>query len=293
MKPVPFQIEKVYPPRGPLQQYRLVQSAAFNCFRCGQSKKSKLTTIYGDDWSRRLCNGCYGRLLSIYEVKGGRTPDDERTDALAAVLLGLVSKDEIIQAERLLRASENRAELLSPEAIRFIATSEHVSKHLASQPGLEWSPAVIGLCKSVELEAARLLLRPLAVQLAEANLAVDRADKDYGRVAAFCTDPTRRPPELGAIVHFLRTLANSKKRRQQSLLLQGFLKLVSNWPGSHWLLDESGLASFLNVLTTDYRNPAAHTTELGQADYARCRNLVLGADGGLWKLLVSTVRHRR
>jgi hypothetical protein len=292
MKPVPFEIEKAYPPRGPLQQYRLTQSAAFSCFRCGQSKKSKLITVYGDDWSRRLCNGCYGRLLSIYEVKAGTAPDDERADALASMLLGLVSKDEVAQAERLLRASEKRAELLSPESIRFISTSEHVSRHLAVQPELEWSPAVIGLCKSVELEAVRLLLRPLAGQLAGADLAADRADKDYGRVGAFCAEPTRRPPELGAIVHFLRTLANSKERRQQSVLLRGFLKMVSNWSGSHWVLDEKGLAGFLNVLTVDYRNPAAHTTELGQVEYNRCRDLVLGADGGLWKLLVSTVRHR-
>lgn len=291
MKPVPFEIEKTYPPRGPLQQYRLAQSAAFSCFRCSQSKKAKLITIYGEDWAKRLCNGCYGRLLSIYEVKAGTAPDDERADAMAAVLLGLVSKDDVVQAERLLRASEKRAELLSPEAIRFISTSEHVSKHLADQPELEWSPAVIGLCKSVELEAVRLLLRPLASQLVGTDLTADRGDKDYGRVAAFCADPTRRPPELGTIVHFLKTLANSERRRQQSSLLQGFLKLVSNWSGSHWVLDPNGLAGFLETLTVNFRNPAAHTSELGSVDYNKCRDLVLGADGGLWRLLISTVRH--
>lgn len=292
IKPVPFEIEKAYPPRGPMQQFRLTQSAAFACFRCGQSKKSKLITVYGDDWSRRLCNGCYGFLLSIYEVKAGTAPNDDRADALASVLLGLISKDEGAQAERMLKASEKRAELLSPEAVRFIATSEHVSKHLTAQPELEWSPAVIGLCKSVELEVVRLLLRPLATQLTGADLAIDRTDKDYGRIAAFSVDPTRRPPELGAIVHFLRTLSNSKQRRQQSTLLQAFLKMVSSWTGSHWILDESGLARFLDTLTVGYRNPAAHTTELGQVDYTSCRELVLGADGGLWRLLVSTAKHR-
>jgi hypothetical protein len=88
----------------------------------------------------------------------------------------------------------------------------------------------------------------------------------------------------------LRTLANSKQRRRQSSAA-GFLKMSSNWSGSHWVLDESGLASFLNFLTVDYRNPAAHITELGQAEYNGCRDLVLGADGGLWKLLISTARH--
>ncbi|MBH5371009.1 hypothetical protein [Bradyrhizobium glycinis] len=130
MKPVPFEFEKTYPPRGPMQQCRLGQSAAFTCFRCGQSKKAKPVTIYGDDWSRRLCNGCYGRLLSIHEIKAGTSPEEERADALASVLLSLVNKDEIAQTERLLRASAKRAKLLSPESVRFISTSEHVSAHL-------------------------------------------------------------------------------------------------------------------------------------------------------------------
>jgi hypothetical protein len=39
--------------------------------------------------------------------------------------------------------------------------------------------------------------------------------------------------------------------------------MVSNWSGSYWVLDEKGFAGFLDVLTVDYSNPAAHTTELG------------------------------
>jgi hypothetical protein len=130
MNPVPFEIKHTYPRRGPLQQFRLAQSAAFSCFRCGEPKKSKLITTYGDDWAKRLCNGCYGRLLSIYDLKAGTAPDDERADAMASVLLSLVNRDQAAQAERLLRTSEKRAEILSPEAVRFISTSEHVSPAL-------------------------------------------------------------------------------------------------------------------------------------------------------------------
>jgi hypothetical protein len=36
------------------------------------------------------------------------------------------------------------------------------------------------------------------------DLASDKNDKDIGRVAAFCIDPTRKPPELGSIAHFLQ-----------------------------------------------------------------------------------------
>jgi len=65
LQPIPSQIEKEYPLRCPLCQYRFKEATAFHCFRCGVSKKAKLITIYAHDWNRRLCNGCYGRLLSI------------------------------------------------------------------------------------------------------------------------------------------------------------------------------------------------------------------------------------
>jgi len=55
--------------------------AQFILRRCGRSAldyfgqtvniaaPSKLITVYRGDWSKRLCNSCYGRLLSIYEIK--------------------------------------------------------------------------------------------------------------------------------------------------------------------------------------------------------------------------------
>src|SRR6516164_170405 len=86
-------IVKEFPPRGPMQQFRLDSASAFHCFRCGADKTAKLVTVYGGDWNKLLCNGCYGRLLSIYEIKGGTQPDDERANSLAELLLGLVSRD--------------------------------------------------------------------------------------------------------------------------------------------------------------------------------------------------------
>jgi hypothetical protein len=97
-------VTKRYPSRGPLQQFRFAETTAFTCFRCSTSKKSKLITVYNRDWSKRLCNGCYGRLLSRYEIKAGTAPDDERAENLAAALLLMVSREDQRQAERLLRA---------------------------------------------------------------------------------------------------------------------------------------------------------------------------------------------
>ncbi|MET7352942.1 hypothetical protein [Streptomyces mirabilis] len=51
-----------YPPRGDTQLYRLNAVVTFSCHRCGQTKTSKLVAIPGGDYSRPLCNACYGKL---------------------------------------------------------------------------------------------------------------------------------------------------------------------------------------------------------------------------------------
>jgi hypothetical protein len=71
-------ISKKYPQRGPFSQFRFEKSVSFNCFRCGQTKTSKLITVYNSDWDTPLCNGCYGRLLSLYDIKEGQTNVDDK-----------------------------------------------------------------------------------------------------------------------------------------------------------------------------------------------------------------------
>jgi hypothetical protein len=292
MEPVPATIVKTYPPRGPMQQFRFSEGTAFRCFRCGDLTKTKLIAIYSGDWARRLCNGCYGRLLSLYEIKAGTAPDDERADALASVLLSIVAIDNQRKAELLFRASEKRANILSPETLRFVATAEHVAGQLGADPQLEWSPAVIGLCKAAEVEVVGRILRPLSVRTSHEDLDADKSDKDIGRIAAFCADSTRRPPELGTFAHFLQTVIHSQQRRQSSPLITSFLGLAAEWTGSYWLLDPNGLHQALGELTSKFRNRAAHIDELGKQDYVNCRELVIGAKGVLWNLVVSTERHK-
>jgi hypothetical protein len=98
------------------------------------------------------------------------------------------------QAERLFRISEKRAERLSTEAVRFIAAAQYVAGQLQADPQLEWSPTVIGLCKAVEAEIVWRILRPPADRTSREDLSTDKNDRDLGRVAAFCADPTRKPP---------------------------------------------------------------------------------------------------
>lgn len=291
MEPVPSHLEKRYPARGPLQQFRFREPTAFSCFRCGTSKTSKLITIYGGDWSKRLCNGCYGRLLSIYDVKAGAKPDEAAAELLADALLGLLGKQEQRQAEQRLATKESRAKLLSTAAFRFLATAEHVAASLDGIEALEWSPALIGLCKALEIELVERVMRPLALSCSGQNLSSDIGDRTVARVARFCAAPDRQPPpELGSIAHFLRVLENQDVRTN-SITGRAFLALTRNWTGSDWILSTTGLQAGLATLTREFRNRAAHIDELSKLDYDRCRDLVIGQDGLLWRLLVATVVH--
>ena len=292
MEPVPSKVTKTYPQRGPLQQFRFSESTAFRCFRCGATKKSKLITIYQGSWSRRLCNGCYGRLLSVYQIKAGDGAENDRCEALASALIGFVTKEDGREAERIYRTSDARAVHLAPEAVRFIATAEHVASGLKSEPELEWSPAVIGLCKAVELETVGRILIPLAESTRDVNLSMDKNDKDLKRIANFCIRKTGPAPELGAFSHFLQTVIHSRRRRQTSAIVQNVFRLASDWTGSNWIFDPASFHHSLITLATKFRNRAAHLDELGERDYFGCRDLVLGTQGIIWKLVESTRRHR-
>ena len=77
-------------------------------------------------------------------------------------------------------------------------------------------------CKAVEAEVISRILRPLAVRASGEDLSVDKNDKDVGRVAAYCADPSRKPPELGTFAHFLQTIIHSHNRRDSSVLIRVF-----------------------------------------------------------------------
>jgi hypothetical protein len=60
--PPPENIVKEFPREGDLQRFRLEKLHEFHCVRCQAKKKSKLVAVQGSDWSKLLCNGCYGLL---------------------------------------------------------------------------------------------------------------------------------------------------------------------------------------------------------------------------------------
>src|ERR1019366_4007139 len=102
--------------RGPLAQYRLEASTSFECSRCGIVKTSKLVTTVESKWDRLLCNGCYGWVLSVWKIKAGELPEEERVAGLLASIDGAVAKVDIDRAQSKLLASDPQYYQLSVPA---------------------------------------------------------------------------------------------------------------------------------------------------------------------------------
>lgn len=290
--PFRYDVAKAYPQRGPLQQYRLAASTSFMCFRCGSGKTSKLVSTVQSDWNRLLCNGCYGRLLSIWEIKAGSLEEESRDAALLQMLAATAPPDEVVRAQSRLMASTPGYALLSEPAQRMLATAHAVTTALRNATGLDWSVAIIGLCKAVEVEAVQRIAEPLRLAARCHDIGADMADPDFGRMARYCVGKANAP-ELGSLAHFLRTAANSQRRAATSALVAALRAVAKPWPSADWLFAKGGLADSVERLTREYRNPAAHTTLLSEQDFTRCCGLVHGDDGLLWRLVVATSRAKQ
>lgn len=283
----PAVIIKTYPQRGPMQQFRVNDSLSFNCFRCGRNKKSKLLTIYRGDWDHLLCNGCYGRLLSIYEVQAGALDEGAKADALAELLLSKIAEADVRASVERLHVAEHRTVFLSTQALKFLATAEYVARSLFPEPALDWCPAVIGLCKACESELLMRLFQPLRATTAGRDFSSDLKDGNLRRAAQFCQDSQRYPLELGSMQRFLAT-ASLVPFTSPSPLLECFRNLLANWPRSGWLLNKDGALAAIERLRVDFRNKAAHIEELGRDDYRNCFAAVAGPEGLLWQLIAAT-----
>ncbi|MBN1700158.1 MAG: hypothetical protein JW881_21785 [Spirochaetales bacterium] len=263
----PGNIIKEYPEKGPMKQYRFDKAVAFACFRCGNEKKSKLITIYQSNWNKRLCNGCYGRLLSIYEIKAGTKSEDEKVDELIELLLKLVSDDELRIAIEKLKIKENRIQYLDSKTLRFVASAEYISSKTEEDYSLDWSHVIIGLCKAFENELVEKIIRPFKSHCKSIDISNDLKDNDLSRITKYISKENTKEPELGTFAHFLQTVLNSKSRRHTSNIIKTFYDFLTDFPYSNWILDKSGLLNAINSISNNFRNKAAHIEELGKEDF--------------------------
>jgi hypothetical protein len=156
----------------------------------------------------------------------------------------------------------------------FLKTADDIASYLRTSEELDWSVAVMPLCKAFERETVQRILNPLRAKSDRYDLSEDLSDNDLGRVAKFCVSSGHKPPELGTFGHFLKTAIHSVRRRNASGLLKAFYDLISQWPQSSWLIDTTGLVSSIERLTTEFRNRAAHIERLMEIDFRNCRTFV-------------------
>jgi len=167
---------------------------------------------------------------------------------------------------------------LCPEAIRFLATADRVAEILPVAEDLDWSVAVIGLCKAFEVEVIRRLLEPLRDQLRGLDLDSDIAEPRTRELALYVAGKTSRPPALGTVVHSLALAGADTPAATLSPLLTA-IRDAAVEAKSEWLIGNSGFVSEVRQLTRRYRNRAVHVDLLVRSDFEACREMLFGTEG--------------
>jgi hypothetical protein len=208
------------------------------------------------------------------------------------VIVGVAPLEAISQADQHLGSTAGFTDILTylnTKTCLYFKTADVLADTLQSSPELDWSSAVILLCKAFELETVQRILIPLRMRSNATDLTEDIKDIDFSRIAKFCSSAIVKPPELGTFGHFLRTAIHSTRRRTSSGLLKEFYKLVAQWPQSNWIVDPCGLSAAVERLTTEFRNRAAHIELLAPSDYTNCRKFVRdNPDKIIVRLVVAT-----
>jgi len=301
------------PSIGPFHHVKLPAAEAFQCLRCGKRHAARQRAIYLGDSNGRLCKACYAYLLSVYQVKAGSDPDDVRADLLdqimetfaeqfrkplqrTVLLMSLVGVRQYPRAETVRHyafkrfgVEATRPELvlhLCPEAVRFLATADAVANMLRTATELDWSVAVIGLCKAFEVEVARQLLDPLREELKWHDLSRDINDPRTRELARYAAGHTHRPPPLGTTAFVFGLAGEADPATSDSVILQAIRGFAAR-NGSDWLVSSRGFVGHVRALTRRYRNPAGHIDRMERADFDKCRDMLFGVGGVSGKLLAS------
>jgi hypothetical protein len=265
-----------------LSQFRFEKAVSFICFRCAAAKTSKSITICNENWDYKICNGCYGYLLSIHNIKNSTDPDEKKFEALDKCIEQLARdyKSRIIAFRNKLDKSKSEFE---DSTRRFLATAACLEEDLPKGEFLEWSPAVLCLCKAVENELINKFLIPM--RNFGLDMATDKSDPRTKRVDQFLSRETDTPPELGGISFYINLVAKSSSYRDKAASAPLLKTYSEKRPFFDWYTRGGGAASDIETIVTKFRNRAAHISELAHDDFQECKELVLGSEGILSNIL--------
>lgn len=278
-------IIKTYPCRGPLNQFRFEKSISFVCFRCSNTKTSKLVSTYRENWNLKLCNGCYGRLISLYEIRSSSDPSEAKFSALDQNIRDIWSQFENQVSE--LEREISKKSSFDSDTNKFLATAEFLKRKLPDEENLEWSPAIISLCKAVENELVKKWILPLKLMAEGAKVNNQVIDKRTQRLEKYIMGINDTPPELGSIYFFIDILSKSESFRNNSPTFELIKEYSQKRPLSYKFYSSNGISDSLKELVENYRNKAAHIEVLKKEDYICCEEITLSEGGILNEILKS------
>lgn len=283
-----------YPPRGNLQLIRYDRAAPFECWRCRKTKVSKLQAIANLERPRIICNGCYGYLLSLAEIKAQNIEPWLKAEQIHDLNIKEVSAKQAAQgAEKHEQRIKQYWRFLSPQARQFIGTAEFLYERMTDRVDLDFSPLIIELVKSFEHQCLIGFVEPMKNKAmnepqVEREVTADCEDRDFGRMAKYVFGRDVRPPELGVIAYTLATFIHSKERILRSRFLKILNAHISSCRDVDYFMNQERFVGQASKLTQSYRNPAAHVGSLSKLAFEECRTMLIGPSGVLWQLVTAT-----
>ncbi|MBT7788627.1 MAG: hypothetical protein HN757_07085 [Calditrichaeota bacterium] len=195
---------------------------------------------------------------------------EERVEEIHAYALNFDSNENIMSAQNetkqlFLGIWKN----LEAETKQFLTTGIFLYKMFKhAQPViLDTAPASIEFAKCFEKEISSKLLQRFKEYFAHLNINedeidVDLKDRELSSITRYLVKSDRKPPELGTFAYFLNIVIHSKKRIKSSATVKAFVAFSQTLTNPQFILDPDKLLYFLRLITTKYRNGAAHTEPL-------------------------------
>jgi hypothetical protein len=158
---------------------------------------------------------------------------------------------------------------------------------------LDSSPASIQFAKCIETEIEQKLLLPFrnyfnGSEFINFDLSNDLRDTQVSRMTNFLIKPDSKAPELGTFAFFLSTVINSKSRVKTSNTIKSYLQHILVYQNSDFLISKE-FNDTLNLISTKYRNGAAHTKALPYSSLVEFYKELIGENqnGFIFRLLDS------
>ncbi|MGB8218726.1 MAG: hypothetical protein WCE94_15615 [Candidatus Methanoperedens sp.] len=286
-------IVKRYPPKGNLQLFRYDSNTPFECWRCQETKVSKLQAVVTLKKPHIICNACYGYLLSLAEIKAQDIEPWQKADQIHDLTITQVSERVAASAvEKQEQKHKQYWKFTSREAKRFIGTAEFLYERMLDHDDLDFSGPIIELIKAFEHECVSRFVEPMRAvasrtNLLECEIQKDCQDDDFGHMAKYVFGHGAKPPELGRISHALDVFIHSKKRIQDSRFLKILDDQISLCHDRDYFINKERFVAQVNQLTQSYRNPAAHIGSMSKKDYEECEAMLMNDNGALWQLITA------